>query len=118
MNDTDDLELLFAAARADAPRPSPALMARVLADAYDAQPAAPAPVAVTAPTPWWSRAMAALSASFGGGGVLAGLGTAAVAGVFLGYASPNAADWLSEALTPAADSLLMPSAADLFLSEG
>lgn len=92
MNGMDDLETLFRAARTDRPAPSDDLMARVLADAAALQPkaAAPAPRRVAAPAPSRARTgfFAGLAALFGGGGVLAGMGTAAVAGLFLGFAQP------------------------------
>ena len=88
MNDTDDLDRLFQAARAAAPKPSTALMDQVLADAYELQ---PAPVATPAPQAArqkarWRRWLSAMSGALGGSGALAGLGTAAVAGLFIGYA--------------------------------
>jgi ferric-dicitrate binding protein FerR (iron transport regulator) len=116
MSEDTDLDLVFAAARAARPQPPDALTARVLADAYAAQPAAPiARRAAPPPRGVWGR----LSEILGGGGVLAGLGTAAVAGVWLGYADPAGMDWLTGALLPtlSGDVQLM-QADDLFLGEG
>lgn len=87
LNDMDDLDHLFATARAAEPAPPAALMARVLADAAREQPRH-STVVVAAPANeggFWAN----LAALFGGGGVLAGLGSAAVAGLFLGYVQPS-----------------------------
>jgi len=78
----DDLDDLFASARRDAMQPSAALRARVLADAAREQPK-PALRVVAKPGFW-----AGLAALFGGGGVLAGVGSAAVAGLVLGFVQP------------------------------
>lgn len=89
----DDLENLFATARADVPRPSAGLTARVLADAEGLMTAAPERLAIPRPAP--ERAAperpglwAALSAAFGGSGALAGMATATVAGFYIGFAQP------------------------------
>lgn len=94
-----DLNLLLAAARDDRPLPSEALMARVLADAVAQQPKPLAhPLAVTparaASTGWLDR----LAAVFGGGGALAGVSLAMVAGVFIGIAQPAPVAALTSAL--------------------
>lgn len=85
-----DLDDLFAAARDADPTPSANLMTRILTDAAALQPR-PAVVAtrlqpVDLPTTegWFDR----IAAVFGGGGALAGMSLAAVAGVFLGLAQP------------------------------
>lgn len=87
----DDLDRLLAAAARTAPKPSEDLMQRVLADALALQPQAPG---LRAETP---RAgfLARLAGAFGGGPALAGLGTAAVFGVALGYLSPTTLDYLT-----------------------
>lgn len=78
----DDLDDLFASAKRDAMQPSAALMARVLADAAREQ---PQPLLRVVPKlSFW----AGLAALFGGGGVLAGVGSAAVAGLVLGFVQP------------------------------
>ncbi|MDR5652019.1 dihydroorotate dehydrogenase [Ruixingdingia sedimenti] len=86
-NDLDDRDLdsLFAAAREGAP--TDALMARVLADAAAHRPRAAAPPVAVAPArrSWW----AALAGGFGGY-ALAGLGAAALAGLWIGFAVPAA----------------------------
>jgi hypothetical protein len=80
-----DLDDFFNAARAgrnDAPA-SDVLMARVLADADAHQ---PRPVVIRAPVVGlWGRLLAAI----GGGPALAGLSTAALAGVWIGFAQPG-----------------------------
>ncbi len=87
-NDMMGLDDLLATARAQAPAPSDALMARVLQDALAHQPrAVVSPAIVTAP-----RGLAARISDFMGalGGRLgvAGLGTATLAGIWLGFAQP------------------------------
>ncbi|MCA3509237.1 MAG: hypothetical protein IOC80_09320 [Rhodobacter sp.] len=82
MQDTD-LEGLFATARAGRPSPSAGLTARIAADA-DAVQAGFKP----APTPAGRRPWAGWIAAMGGHRVLAGLATAALAGLWLGFAQP------------------------------
>ena len=107
----DDLDDLLAVAARRPAMPSEALMERVLADALALQPGAvplrPAP----ARQGFLSRLMAAL----GGPPALAGLGTAAVFGVALGYLSPATLDYLTGASAEAAD--LFPDA-DFLTTEG
>ncbi|MES2667370.1 MAG: dihydroorotate dehydrogenase [Pseudomonadota bacterium] len=116
----DDLDLLFAAAAQAPLLPSDALLARVLADAVTHQPpaAAPRPAlrAAAARRPgFWTR----LAAAVGGAGVLAGLGSAAMAGVMIGFAEPAALSMVTggiyETTLDAVD--LVPSF-DPFLTEG
>lgn len=94
-----DLDALFAASRAAPPVPSDALMARVLADALDHQ---PAPQAATRPVPQImprrARFWEPLAALFGGVGALAGMGGAAMLGLFIGYVQPTGLTVLSDAL--------------------
>jgi hypothetical protein len=89
----DELDRLLAAAARKAETPSAALMERVLADALTLQPEAAGARPVTpAPRPGlFSR----LAAAFGGPRALAGLGTAAVFGLALGYMSPTTLDYLT-----------------------
>jgi predicted lipid-binding transport protein (Tim44 family) len=80
-----DIDDLLAAASA-APRDAPAaLLARVLEDAYDAQPqpAAPARMPRRRAGPW-----ARLISGLGGGPALTGLGAAALGGLWIGFAAP------------------------------
>ena len=88
----DDFELdgLFAAARDTAPVPTGDLMARVMADA-EAQVAAQAtPAPVARPGLW-----AGLLAAIGGWPAAAGLATAAVTGVMVGFYTPDTLDDLT-----------------------
>lgn len=116
-----DLDDLFATAVAQpAAVPSAALMARVLGDAAREQ-ALPVMPALTAqsPTPvrpgFWAR----LAGLFGGGGVLAGLGSAAVAGLYLGFAQPAAMLQFSDVFVGAGslDSVDLMPGVDALMSE-
>lgn len=97
-------------------------MARVLADAARLQPAA-APVAGAHPIAVQGRGAglwAGLAAFFGGGAALAGIGSAAVAGLFLGFVQPAALSGIAGSLTGTAalDSLdLMPGVDALWSGE-
>jgi hypothetical protein len=82
MQDTD-LESLFAEARAGRPSPSAGLTARIMADADAVQAGFR-----TAPVPAKPRRWADWIAAMGGNGVLAGLATATLAGLWLGFAQP------------------------------
>ncbi|PRY24911.1 hypothetical protein CLV78_10284 [Aliiruegeria haliotis] len=89
-----ELETFFKAARDVDGDPSADLMARVLADAYEEQPA-PGP-AVTAPAKaprrgWLSGAIEAM----GGWPAMTGLAAATMAGVWIGYSPPLALETLS-----------------------
>lgn len=84
-----DLDDLFAQAAQDVRVPD-ALMARVLADAAREQPSVTAPLRPRQPIGRPLGIWAALTGLFGGGGVLAGLGSAAVAGLYLGLVQPTA----------------------------
>ena len=114
MSELDDL---FAVAAAQpVPAPSDALMAGVLADAAreQARPAARLAVLPARPGVW-----SAMSALFGGSGVLAGLGTAAVAGLYLGFAQPSALLQLTDAFGggTSLDGLDLMPGVDALLSE-
>lgn len=117
-NETDDgLEGLFAEARTLRAQPSEALMARVLADALAEQPRPAAPV-VTPPAiraGLWSRAVSLL----GGAGALAGMGTAALAGLLIGYVQPAGLVLLGDAVlgAPLETVELIPSVETLFAGE-
>jgi hypothetical protein len=106
------LEMLFASARAEAPLPSDALVARVLADAERA-----APVPAAPPVPVWRALFGAIGGWRGG----AGLALAGVAGLAIGFVSPEALDAVAPgyALTDAGYGLedLMPGFSSL-LDEG
>jgi hypothetical protein len=88
----DDLDHLLAEAARRTPLPSPALMERVLADGFALQPAAPAlPPATRVPRGGF---LGRLAAAFGGTPAMAGLCSAAVLGVAVGYLSPATFDTL------------------------
>lgn len=89
----DDLDRLLAAAARTAPVPSEALMQRVLDDALALQPEAPA-LHPAGPRPR-AGLLSRLAAAIGGTPALAGLGTAAVFGVALGYLNPTTLDYLT-----------------------
>lgn len=119
MTDDKDLDLLFATARENRPAPSGDLMARVLADAYEVQPVAAPESRPAAQRQGGLKALfETMSQAFGGKGALAGLGTAALAGVWLGYSGPSGLDWLTNALAFGTSDVEMIAADDLFLSEG
>ncbi len=111
-NAMDDLDALFGAARARPTVPSDALMGRVMADALALQ---PAPRAVVAPPPPPQGLWRGVIDFFGGFGALAGMGSAAAAGLFIGFVQPTGLSDLSAALIGGQiDSLsLMPSVDDL-----
>ena len=119
MDNLDDL-LAQRAAIAAQPMPVPdALMARILADAARAQPR-PQPFAVRAPAPAKLTFWQAMSDVFGGAGVLAGLATAACAGIYLGAVQPAALTSVTLALagSSAVDQLdFMPSIDSLLAEE-
>lgn len=118
MSGMDDLETLFRTARSERPEPSGDLTARVLADAAALQPGR---AARQQPR---GRAgggfLAALAALFGGGGVLAGMGSAAAMALLLGFVQPApvsalTAAWGGDTTTTAAYDLT--SGIDALLSE-
>ncbi|MBM7069242.1 hypothetical protein [Actibacterium sp. 188UL27-1] len=85
--DDGALEVFFDAARRTGPAPSDDLLRRVMADAaQSAQPAVSARPAL----PWWRSAWASL----GGWPSMAGLCTATIAGILIGYSPPAALDVL------------------------
>lgn len=94
MTGFEDLDDLFAEAASKPVAPSGDLMARVLADAARMQPQPRARVA--APPPRLGL-WAGLAALFGGGGMLAGIGSAAVAGLFIGFVQPTSLTSLADA---------------------
>lgn len=88
-DDSLDLELWFSASRKHTPDPSEDLLARVLADAAMLQPEAPG-IVTAAPEPEprpsiWQQ----FTNAIGGWSGLAGLGTATVAGLWIGLSAPN-----------------------------
>lgn len=83
----DDLDALFAIAKSSTPQPSSVLTQRVLADA-DAEMELYVKDAAPSRMPVRAGFWATLSAAFGGGGALAGMVTATVAGFYIGFAQP------------------------------
>ena len=91
----DDLDLLFAQARATSVIPSDALMARILSDAEKTQPAPRVLVQTPQPKPgFWQQ----LTHALGGGGVFAGVTVSMVLGLFVGLVQPSGLTNLSDAL--------------------
>lgn len=93
-----ELEAFFEAERNAAPEAEADLLARVLADAYAEQdaiaPTAPARPAFRQNGGW----MRGLYDALGGWPAMAGLATAAVVGVWIGFNPPSALDGISLAL--------------------
>ena len=89
MPDEHDIRLddFFDAARAEAPVPSAALLGRVLADAGAEQAAWPVRGAVAAPAR--GGVLAAILGLLGGWPAVAGMASAAVAGLWIGVAAPD-----------------------------
>ena len=108
MTDPDDrmLDDLFAVARAGAPQPDDALMARVLADAARVQ----SPVAVPESRGFW----VALSDMLGGWPAWGGLATATVAGLWVGIAPPAPVEDLAASVWGNEVSVTLMSAETLF----
>lgn len=90
---SDDLDALFAQA-GTAVQPGGDLVARVLADAARVQ---PQPAVLRRTEPPRLGFLAGLAALFGGGGALAGLGSAAAAGLFIGFVQPSSVTALADA---------------------
>lgn len=102
MLDDAALDAFFEAGRAHAPEPGADLMARIMADA-EAEIDARA-VSATGPAP--TRAarpgfLAALAAAIGGWPAVASMATAAVAGVWIGFAAPDQVNSVAGGLLPA-----------------
>lgn len=100
--DNRELDALFAEARAAQPAaPSADLLARVLGDAYAAQPpaapAAPLPAPGGRPRGW----LAGIGGLFGGGAALAGLVSAGLAGLVIGLMQPAPVSAFTGAVTGA-----------------
>ena len=90
MDDDELLEGFFEAGRKAAPEPSSALMARIAADAADAQAGSAAPVRGRP-----RAGLAGLFAALGGWPGFAGLATATLAGIWIGVAQPMGVDPLA-----------------------
>lgn len=114
-----DIDDLFAAARAQTPSASADLMAKVFADAVLHQPQPSVLPIRSVPQKrrgFWTEIIDAL----GGKGAVAGLGTAAVVGVMLGFVQPTSLATLTDTLfaqTPLDELDLIPGV-DAILTEG
>lgn len=84
-----DLDALFEAARAHSPAPSEAFLARVVADAAAVDAARRQSAAQAAAQPGARRGLRDRLQAIGGWPALAGLATATVAGLWIGYAAPD-----------------------------
>lgn len=92
----DGLEALFAAGRAEAPDPSAALFARIEADALRvAAERRKAATPSSARLGFWRG----LSAALGGRGAMAGLLSATLAGLWLGFSPPAGLATLTQSVT-------------------
>lgn len=110
-----DLDDLFAQARKAVPVEDAALLARVYADALRLQPQPAQPMPAAKPGVW-----AQLVAALGGRRGLAGLGTAAVVGVMLGFVQPGSVLALTEPFFAAAtvDEVDLMPGFDAMMTEG
>lgn len=120
MADTADLDAILAAARTAGADASEDFLARVLADAYamQPQPQPAAVVAVPAASGWRARLVASFSA-LGGMWAAAGLATATLAGVWIGFARPDLVGGLGLAWTGAqVESIELLPTVDAWLTEG
>ena len=117
MNDSD-LDILFAQARDTAHAPSADLMARILSDAELYQPAVASFAAASAPRRQglWATMLTAI----GGGAALAGLSTATLAGLWLGFAQPASFAAVTETFlsTETLDTVNLLPGFDSILTEG
>ncbi|WP_432447855.1 hypothetical protein [Aliiroseovarius marinus] len=93
----DALEAFFNAARQDNPAPSDALMSAILADADRLQPQ-PKKLERDAEMPVKQGAVKAILSAIGGWPSAAGMVTATVAGVWIGFAQPVQLELLSGGL--------------------
>ena len=106
LDDDDELERMFGAARRTAAEPSQDLAARILALAEAEQPAAPRPVAAM-PTPVRQSGLSDLLSLIGGWRAAGGLSTVMALGFIIGFAGPLQ---LSAASTASEQVDLMPGA--------
>lgn len=110
------LEEIFAAGRAATPAPSEALMARILTDA-EGEIARHAVASDAEPT---RRGLfAGVIAALGGWPAVAGMVTATIAGVWIGFASPEQLNTLAGGvLLPAGDAALSYELEDMLPADG
>lgn len=110
----DDLNDLFAAAKAQSLQPPADLAARVLADADDVLVEMSRPVAPSRHKPnLWTK----LSAVLGGGGAMAGMVTATLAGFYIGFAQPKTSGFVPLVLGGEIAELDMMPGIDALLEE-
>jgi hypothetical protein len=112
-----DLDDLFATARQQPMTVSADLMARVLSDAEAEQ----RPLAALSPRKSWTSHFAGFLAAVGGVGGLAGLSTAAMAGIWIGFAQPTALTSVTDVFLAGeavAETVDVLPGFDDFLSEG
>ncbi|TCP60835.1 hypothetical protein EV663_1079 [Rhodovulum bhavnagarense] len=120
---TDEaLEALFQVGRDTGPAPSAALLARVMDDAMAEAGVRAAPLVVgkQTPTPATRRGViGAMLSTLGGWPSMAGLASATVAGIWIGYADPAALDIVTTVMLGGGYEPvdLVPSL-DTFLQEG
>lgn len=118
MNDSD-LDNLFAQARGESQEPSDDLMLRIMSDATAHQPQARgfACAAVAAPR---QGLWATLLAAIGGGAALAGLSTATLAGLWIGFAQPTSFTAVTDTFlsTETLDSIDLIPGFDTIFTEG
>jgi len=117
--DHDPLEALFAQAQAEPAVPGDDFMARLIADAASNQPAPTAPLHRAATVRRRAGFLPRLVAMLGGAAAVAGLGSAAMAGLVIGYVQPDPLWSLADGfgLEVAGESLDLLPAFDTFLTE-
>lgn len=93
------LEAFFQAGRAAAPAPSDALIATILQDAKALQPEAALLTGSTVRRSFWRD----LSAQIGGWPALAGMATATLVGLWIGFSAPDQLETLSGGIVLAGD---------------
>lgn len=129
----DDLDPLFAAARAEPSRLPAGLMARVIAEAEaeiqatgiqaagiqvtGIQATGPSALAATRVQAQASGLWRGLAGLFGGAGALAGMLTATIAGFWIGFADPAPLGAMSAALTGSSAEIDMMPGIDALLDE-
>lgn len=120
MDDKDfELEGYFAAERDATTQPSVELMARIMADAHTHAPThIPAAQAAQTPQSTARRGMfASLLDAVGGWPSLAGMATATVAGVWIGFSQPAGLDLVAEQLMGTSDTTYLVDLVPAFDTE-
>lgn len=114
-----DLETYFAAERDVTSQPSVELMARIMADSRThAQTHSPAARAALTPRPAVRRGMfASLLDAVGGWPSLAGMATATVAGVWIGFSQPAGLDLVADQLLGTSDTTYLVDLVPAFYTE-